>query len=566
MLWMGQRPFGEATSHSLPRWSTVAPRSHRWLGLASTLAVVFSVVGLSASAASADPTPDPLANPNCYTTAGCGNNTSVPGLFSSPPPYAALGALPYALPTLGVGLVEDPVVWLVPGLQQIALAGSLSLLSYEVGSSIYHHWFQGHVTDTVTDSHCNSWGWEVFLGDPFSTGIANGTYLHARCGVSNTDTFAGSPHNSPTTEGQWWSFWTYVVLSPGIVHGALKTVPATYCHGKSPCYAREAQLADVLNLTGPFSTQPQGTSVSAGWADPSTGAGVTTRANPFGSPPTSPTAECLQGGVIVPCSGVSPDPWPVGPAQGLPPGWPSYANADANYFRCQLSPSTFGCPAVGQDNSDWATTGGPLITMPDCAGMTVAGCEALVDAALAAAGSSTTAAFTTTYAPTYNPALPDGVVTATIAAAGAIANASSVTAEINEESPPRACAGKIENYHKSKHSSESAYMLGVFYVFDCNFFSPPEVLLRAKAWACTSEPSQDQAAIEGGAWGCVLDAESAGDQTVTANGMRPGSEAFLDGEPYDPTKWYIATTFSNYADPYVKQGWTQAIPPGTFGG
>jgi hypothetical protein len=542
-------------------------RPRRWLVLTSTIAMFAGVLAVTASTAVADPTSDPLSDPNCYSTAGCGNGTSVPSAYNNPVPAAAIGGLPWALPRLGTGLLEDPVLWTVPGLDSIFLAGAATYLSYEVGSSIYHHWFQGHVTDTVTDSHCNSWGWEVFRGDPFGIGVPNGAYLHARCGIGNDDTFAGSPKNSFSTEGQWWSFWTYVISAQGIVHGVLRQIDASYCHGKSPCYTRVASLDSVTNLTGPLSTAPSGTSVSAGWADPSTGNGVTRTANPWNSPPTSPTSQCLQGGVTMPCTSVSPSGGPTSPAGGLPSGWSNdgFANADANYFRCNLSPATFACPAITGDGTDWSTTGGPLITMPDCYGMTVAACESTVDAALAAAGSSATAAFNTTVAPTYNPSLPNGVVTATIAAASTLSDASSVTAEVNEEASPQECTANIENYHKSEHSPDQTYMLSVFYAIKCNFNSPPQVLLSAKAWACTSKPSQDEGAIENGQWGCVLDA-AVSNQAVTVNTSGPSTPATLNGLPYDPTKWYISTAFSNYTDPVVFQGWSQAVPPGVYTG
>jgi hypothetical protein len=469
------------------------------------------------------------------------------------------------LPRLGIGLAEDPVDWTVPGLDAILLAGSVSYLSYIVGSSIYHHWFQGKVTDYIDDGHCNNWEWVENNGDPFSLGLSNATYLHARCGVGNSDTFAGSPKDSFSTQGQWYSFWTYVINAPSIVHGSLYQVAATYCNGASPCYVRAASVSNVADLSGPLSTAPNGTSVSAGWADPSTGAGITTRSDPYGGGPSTPNPQCLQGGVVMACSSVSSTGGPANPAYGWPSPWPSdgYANPEANNLRCQLSPATFACPQVDSTNNDWETTGGPVVTMPNCYGESPDACEAAVNAALAAAGSSVTAAYTTAPAPTYDPNIPLGAVAATIPAAGAETDASSVVEEVNEENQPaQACSAGVDNYHLSEHTGK---MLSVFYVKECNFTSPPNILLSAIAWACTSQPDPNFAEISNGDFGCIPDA-AIQDQSVTAAGLPRGSDAFLNGPAYDPNKWYIAYAYSNYDSPVVEPGFSQAVPPGTWGG
>lgn len=127
--------------------------------------------------------------------------------------------------------------------------------------------------------------------------------------------------------------------------------------------------------------------------------------------------------------------------------------------------------------------------------------------------------------------------------------------------PFQACSAHIENYHESQTTGN---MLAVFYVERCSFSSPPDVLLSAIAWNCTSEPEENLAEIEAGAWGCVQDVPPVLDAPVTANGYLPGTEAHLNGPTYDPGTWYIAYSWSNDDAPAVQPGWCEAAPPGTW--
>lgn len=210
--------------------------------------------------------------------------------------------------------------------------------------------------------------------------------------------------------------------------------------------------------------------------------------------------------MTLPCSSVDPNGGPTSPADGWPRhfGGDGYASAEANTYRCALDPSQFACPTADAD-SDYASSGGPLITMPNCYGMTIGGCESAIDNALSAAVSTTTAAFSTVAAPTYNPALPVGVVVATIAAAGTLSDASAVTMELNESTPSGNCQSKTQWPHPSTTQQSYGMMLvkgQVICTTDQTGLSVNVIL-----WKCTSEPDPStdnlQSSLDLGTWGCV---------------------------------------------------------------
>jgi hypothetical protein len=542
--------------------AAVVPKKRRgWIVLVVACATAIAVGLTPYRSTAASPTPDPLTNPSCYLSTGCGGGTSIPDYADghSPVNNGTVGDMAALVPALAVGLAEDPISWTIPGLDLISLGTSAVYFSILVGSALDNVWYQGTVTDTMTGTACSAWKWKEMNGDPLGIGLSNAAYVHARCGIGNDDVYAGTPSGSPYSAA--YGFYHYVLNSATIHHGAVYPVTATLCGGLSPCYVRADTVDHVLNRTGPFHTKTRGSSVSSGWADPWTGHGITQQADPYNGGPSSPNPQCTQGGVSMPCSSVDPNGPAVQPKDGLPNPWASdgYSNPEGNNLRCQLSPQAFGCPQVSTDDpSDWATTGGPKISMPNCYGLSQGACQGAVIAALSAAGSSVSPGFTTTGAPTYDPNIAIGAVAATISAAGMQTDATSVVEEINEEQQPaQECSAHMEYYHDSKHEG---HMLSVFYVDRCNFSSPPNVLLNAMAWACTSEPSQDATMLAMNAWGCVPDA-SAFDVPVTANGYLKGSDAYLNGQLCDPTKWYIAYAYSNYDTPLVFPSWTQVLPP-----
>jgi hypothetical protein len=305
----------------------------------------------------------------------------------------------------------------------------------------------------------------------------------------------------------------------------------------------------------PYTNQPYGTSV--GWPNPANGHGVTSDADPFGGGPTNPTPCYLSNGATT-CSG-TPDPSIPFGIPGLSAD-PIYSDAEANEMRCQIDPHNWGCPAV-DSGTDWADTGGPKITMPDCYSMTVEACASTIDAALEDAGSGTTAAYSVAVAPTYDPRLANGLVVATLAAAGAWAAASSVTIEVNESQSGQWCQAQIDNYHLSK---TSGYATPISYVrlSYCNFTSPPQVFLSAAAWACTSEPTRDAALLDTHAYGCYRVAEMNQLPFDVIGGVAPasGNQYLVGNVPYDGSKWHIASVWSTTTTPMVIRGWSQTEP------
>lgn len=564
-----------------------ATSAHRRAGLLArsvslrtvVLAAAVSACIFAVPNASADGTgSDPATSPSCYLPSGCGGTGTAPSVGSGQtvPPNSGYGAVAFAVPLFGTGLGEIPLEPLVWGLGSVALGGAAFGVGWEIGSAIDHTWLDGLITDTGTFSVCGTWRWVEVSGDPFGIGHSNYSYLHAMCGPNNSDTFAASPHSSGVTDMAGYEFWHDVINYSGLTHGTLYAVSSTYCNGSSPCYMRADALSDILPLTGPYATEPpgMGLTVTSGWADPSTGKGVTSQAWPYGSGPSTPAGECKQAGVLLPCSSVSPTGGPVQPAYGWPSGWPTNSggtladglgNPDINDIRCVISAS-FACPQPGVDptTNDWGSSGGPKITMPDCTGISIADCEADVNAALATAGSSAEAGFDTTIAPTYDPNVPIGAVVATVPAANTQqSDVSSVELEENEEEQPaQFCSAHSDIYHPSQHNAGN--MLAVFYLKYCNFTSSPNVLLSAEAWNCTSKPEENLELITTGSWGCVQDGPPVSDYSVTANGARSGSPGYLNGPAYDPSKWYVAYVWSNYDSPVVGPAWSEVTGPNTW--
>jgi hypothetical protein len=177
--------------------------------------------------------------------------------------------------------------------------------------------------------------------------------------------------------------------------------------------------------------------------------------------------------------------------------------------------------------------------MPNCYGFSVDACEALINGALAAAGSGTTAAFSTVVAPTYNPALPDGAVSATISAAGTFAAAAAVTMLLNTSSPPPTqCISRTHFVHVSGTQMSYGKML-----VKAQVTCPTDntVSFTTTIYKCTSRPDPVLAALAAGNWGCAPIASELKSVTVIANvESKQLATAALEGP--DPGKWYIAST------------------------
>lgn len=551
------------------RW---AARARNYIG-SLTLAIAFAgnigVVLVSPPAALASGTVSAaVTNPSCYLSGGCGGGASVIDYVdaNAAAPDQAVGGFGSDLVSLGLDTEAVPEPWWVPGLSSIALGAAAFDVGLKIGTTADHFWYEFQA-DEVAAAGCTNESY-IFAYPPSGytgpTVGGSGTqtyFMRANCGGPVVLTGTPAHYNGSGAYNAYYS------MTQGLVKGAEYAVNANDCGSNAPsCYVYAVDPTTMFTGEGITSSQPSGANHTAtvGFANPSTGAGLTTTAPGFGTGSFNP--QCVQGGVTMSCGSVDPNGGAVTPANGLPSTWgeDGFAVANANWMNCQLQPNIFACPGLSADGGGgWSSTGGPLITIPNCYTQAVTDCETAFDDALAAAGSVVTPAFTTTIAPTYDPNVPVGAVVATIPAEGTIADASTVVLEVNEEEQPtQYCSATAENYHLSEHTG---VMLAVLYVQYCNFTSPPNVYLRAVAWACTSKPDSNYADLSAGDFGCVPDAATPGDQTVTANGYLPGTKAFLNGPAYDPTKWYIAYVYSVCDAPFVEPGFSQAVPPGTYG-
>lgn len=550
------------------------PALRRLAAALPTLIVVAAVAAcvLAVPSASANgPASDPMSSPSCYLASGCSGMGTVPSVGSGQtvPPNSGFGGVALAIPALGAGLGEIPLEPLVWGLGSVGIGVGAAWVGWEIGSTVYHTWLKGLLTDTGSFSVCGTWRWQEVNGDPFGIGHSNYSYLHAMCGPNNSDTFAASPHSSAVTDMAGYEFWHDVINYSGLTHGVLYTVSSTYCNGSSPCYVRADALSDILPFTGPYTTEPPGMSltVTSGWADPSTGKGVTSQAWPYGSGPSTPTAECKQADYLLPCSSVSPNAGPVQPAYGWPSGWPTnsdgtladgFASPDINDIRCVVSAS-FACPQPGTDGTnEFDSTGAPLISMPNCYGITAGQCEGEIDTALSDAGSSVTAAFSTVVAPTYDPEIAAGLVQATIFAAGTLSDATSTTLEMNEPVPDGNCESETAYPHAST-TQQSKGLVDAKGRVKCT--TDQTVTFTVKLWKCSSEPIVSDAGapaavideLNGGAWGCNTSwTSNPYTVDVVANQWSNQEPAFADEGP-DPTAYYIAATYGTGLDPSISQ-------------
>lgn len=126
-----------------------------------------------------------------------------------------------------------------------------------------------------------------------------------------------------------------------------------------------------------YSSQPY--TISTGWPNSSTGAGITSDASTYDTGPTNPAPTVIQDGSAVTTVNTS------GGALSLPDiGLDPISTGDENDLNCRIAPSDYACPTAAPDGESWSDDGGviaPSWTMPTCAGMTVAACETAITSA-----------------------------------------------------------------------------------------------------------------------------------------------------------------------------------------
>lgn len=575
---------------SVPSLEGSMSRRIRRVVLAGLAVVSFVAFGVSSAGASVA---DPISTTNWQSgpSGGCPVLSLIIGDCSLPPDAFTAGSGGSTLDPVDGSVIEKlqeaaeviPRPATIGPLQEIVLGVAAFQIGVEIGSTINHKWL--HLAG-------------IGLGDTLGVSTQGGTqspsafkwvYTTAAktCGTGCTyanpagwvleyytaytnawdDVYYPGCYGDTACGAEYWSDQGMEAVYTKTIGAAVyqqQGCPGCVLDGHTPAILEipTPNMGDALLQDKPL--QPytgQTHSVSIGWANPTTGAGVTAPAPGFNAGPTDPqpcvtyssTLTCLNGGSPSQNYTVSPQPTN---------GDPGFDDAVTNAIRHYIDPVYWAEPQKSPDGTYWATTGGPDITMPDCRGLAVANCSTAVDNALEAAGATSGAGYSVEVSATYDPTLPDGVVVSTTPTAGTFTDATAVTMETNESQSYQWCRAKADNYHLSGHTGK---MLAISYLARCDFSSPPLVSLSGIGYACTSKPQKDLVQLESGAWGCVPEAENF-DQLVTAVfESRSPDNVYANGPTYDPTKWYIAVAFSSQPSPVVEVGYSQIDPPGTYG-
>jgi|GEM_PF-5558928 len=298
--------------------------------------------------------------------------------------------------TLAEGAEAVPAMSTVPWLVTLALGAGAFGAGWEIGSTLNNKWL--HIagvgitpSSSVGAKYCQtltgSWQSKTAGASGAGLPLENGYVLRVTCvefpvygGTVTSETFgcsaggtdgesltygtgAGGASRETGTGGQCAA----VVVSPAAASGA---------HADQP----------VQDYTG------QAHVGTSGWANPATGGGISGPAPGFGSGPSSPSY-CVTDSVgTSACDPTSSTGLvePVRPKGGWPTSWqtpgnptvPKATSPEANQLRCALDAAHYTCPTP-DGLGGWSDPGGAGVTwtMPACVGLTVAACEAAINAA-----------------------------------------------------------------------------------------------------------------------------------------------------------------------------------------
>jgi hypothetical protein len=315
--------------------------------------------------------------------------------------------------------------------------------------------------------------------------------------------------------------------------------------------AAEAMPIDIplQAWTGPNGQYADATS---GWADPSSGAGVTTTAPPFNAG-GGPTPCVLVGSSIV-CGSATPTQ--SFQLNGFTAD-PTFQDPDTNAVRHWLDPNHWAKPTVSDDGAEFDGPGGPYFSMPDCVGLSVASCEAAVNDAIAATGAGYTGGFTVEPAPTYNPDVTVGAVVSTIAASSTSTDASSIVIEENETDPSDWCSSKTRNMHWSI----SGQTMVAKAIVNCPF-TDAALPVTVAAWTCTSDPNPNTtvAGLEANSDCSYVVGPDARTMSVVANEW--SNPTYIGSAlSFTPNVWYCAAIWGAQVKESTSQCWKPQAPP-----
>jgi hypothetical protein len=381
------------------------------------------LAGSAAQAAVADPiSPTDWNNP---PSGGCAVLTLLQGGCSLPNNPSAIDG--DVLTTLEEGAEVVPNPWMIPGLTgDIALcAGTWAIgcgvAAFGVGVLIGRwadaHWlhFSGsglgkipagttraklHPVGAVTTApYQMPAGRQVQILDPVS-----GQYLTS---FPAADYGCGSGFERVRT-----AFENYLAATPLAVKYADGTFGGSCAIGGKTSY--EVRIPNTSMSAAmpidqplqPYASQPN--DLASGWANPTTGAGITTTAPDFNSP--NGPVPCILISDVLTCSAsapgqqfqflhFSPDP--------------TYQDPQTNLVRHFIDPSNWAQAPESDDGAEFDGTGGPKFTVPDCYGESLGTCESAVNAAIAATGATFHAGFIEDTTVPYDPLVADGAVVGT---------------------------------------------------------------------------------------------------------------------------------------------------------
>jgi hypothetical protein len=535
-----------------------------------------AAAGPSASAAAS--VADPLSSAADWSTAPSGGYSISDAVSGSIPidafdPGGVLIPGPWGPATSSAEAASEviPLVDTIPAMQAVVIGLTAFGVGWEIGSTVNTKWLHlggvGLGTMTGAPTGITGFGFRyVSTGLGGYYGQSDSGYQLRLCtsGAYPCNTYAsifvkpGTGSSCPDSTSQpcnaEWSFITArYPFGPQSTGPYISTGPVTSFGAHYAVVIDEPEIPSTFPIDQPlqpFTNQP--VNITSGWPTPG-GPGTVpgTTAPPLNGGTTNPHP-CFNANGARTCTGSptndNPNGTPLIPGIG---GDPIYGNPNNNQYRCLIDPTNWACPTVGDDGS-WDRSGGPLITMPDCYGLTVAACESAINGALALAGSGVTAAFSVVPSATFDPNIDTGLVASISPSAGSHADASAVVVTENDENNTGTCASETHNMHWSKNGGT---MLSKGWI-TCGFNSPPDVSVSGAAWVCSQLPGEDQAALDAGQWGCSRVATVSQNFTVEA-GVRQGPLLIGSGIPWQ-NAYFISTTFGSVVQQSWSQGW---IPP-----
>jgi hypothetical protein len=398
----------------------------------------------------------------------------------------------------------------VPGLQTITLGATAFAVGWKIGSALNTRWLhlngEGLGTSGTFDTIDVQPQWvhatDLSQIQPYFPAI-DGYYLKFSNTTGNrsitycdstpvyTDGIQQCPQISGLTQAAstrlFNADYDYAVARfPANIVWKSGTNCPQQCFPSGGVILTDTQFEQALAVDQPlqsYTGQPAG--VSTGWADPGSGAGVTTTAPTYPNGPSNPNPQ-------------------KDPVRVITDG---FLDAWRNEINCRLDPTDFECPTTNPDGTEYTSDGGQIVAVPTCYGMMVAACE---DAVSANGGNVD---FTVAIADSPDPGVADGRVAATTPSSRVLGNPTTVTITTNPANGnPEGCTSETENPHWSP--PERAGSVLAKGRVTCNYTGSVDVEMTL--WKCAEPPFGDPVSLAAGEWGCSPAALTAKSVSVIA--------------------------------------------------